>query len=162
MKASLVKTLPLLALLPFLAACNKPVIYANDRPMQELKHTFKTPSKETYEAAKKALLDLGYKVDMENEETASLKSGMVPTKVDSHYTALFDRKDYSTTGAYYRVEIRVRPKKVSESEVTIQTVARTLVPNMKTSYRVETEILERMATLLRAPNVKISNVGIEE
>ncbi|MDO8644632.1 MAG: hypothetical protein Q7S00_06690 [bacterium] len=136
------------------------MVYAKDRPVEPKVKEFNAAPQATYEAAREVLKTLGYKIAYENAEKRLLRTGWLPTTVDSHYVELFDKPDYGTTGAYYRLEFSLEEKEGKVLAV-LSASPRSLVPNIKSSGRVEKKIFSRMADLLR-DDIEITNVGVQE
>ncbi len=156
------KYLPLLIALLATTGCTKVLVYGKDHPAAAtIEKKFSAPAKETFESGKKALDMLGYKIDDSDEAKGSIRSGWMSTKSNSHYLDLFERKDYGTTGAYYRVEISIE-EEGGKSVVTISTPVRSLVNHVISSGREERRVLNKMADLLRREDFEMTNVGVQE
>lgn len=152
--------LSLLMILP-LSACNKPILYGRNKEMEPITRTFNSSPQESFEAAKEALLDLGYKLDRE-DKPENLQTTWQSTKAASHYIDLFDRKDYGTVGAYYKVHIHI-DEKDSKSEVQVSTETKSvIVGRLRTAYSEEKKVLNKMADLLRHDDFEMTNVGVSE
>ncbi|MBI1909330.1 MAG: hypothetical protein HYS22_04090 [Deltaproteobacteria bacterium] len=155
------QTLALLAGILILAGCTKPLIYGKDRPVDPVSQAFPASEQETYTAAKEVLKTLGYKIAYDNQEKRTLKTGWRSTSIDSHYVELFGRPDYGTVGAYYQLVVEIGERE-GKSEVTITAQPRSIVPNLKSSGRVEKKVLARMADLLRSDDIQVTNIGLQE
>ena len=155
-----IASLFIVSLLGF-AACTKPMIYGKDRPVEPVTQSFSASGQDTYNAAKEVLKTMGYKISYDNLEKRTLKTGWRSTAVDSHYVELFGRPDYGTVGAYYQLIVEVGDKE-GKSEVTITAQPRSIVPNIKSSGRVEKKVLGHMADLLRSDDIQVTNVGLQE
>ncbi len=152
-------SLTLIALLS-LAACNKVILHSHDKDFDPAVKTFSVPPEDALKAAKEALLSRGYRIHDEDKE--KIRTAWLSTKADSHYVDLFDRKDYGTIGAYFRIVVHVTEKN-GKSEVEISAPIRSVITGrVRTSYYEEKRILAKMTDLLRKDDFEITNVGVEE
>lgn len=151
----------LVGLLSF-TACNKVILHSRDKDFDPAVKTFSAPPEDAFNAAKEALLSRGYKISREDKSDNTLKTAWLSTKADSHYLDLFDRKDYGTVGAYFRIVVHVTDKN-GKSEVEISAPIRSIVTGrVRTSYYEEKRIFAKMTDLLRKDDFEITNVGVEE
>ncbi len=160
MKKVFVTTLCILTLLG-VSGCNKKLIYSKDREMEPLSKTFATSPDDAFETAREALTRLGYKIDHEDKSEKVLTTGWQSTKATSHYVDLFDRKDYGTVGAYYRLRVKVE-ERGGKAAVEVSAPVRSIVGRIKTNYREEKKLFRKMADLLRREDFEMSNVGVED
>jgi uncharacterized lipoprotein len=159
MKKTILLILP--AALSLFASCNKAILYSKDREMEPVTKVFSEAPAETYQAAKRALLRLGYKIHREDEGQGTIETGWLPTKASSHYVDLFDRQDYGTVGAYYKIQLAVR-EKGAKAEVEISAPVRSIVGRIKSAGSEEKKVLNKIADLLRKEDFEITNVGVQE
>ncbi len=139
--------------------CNRVVMHGKERAIAPLVQSYPYPAKETFEAAKKALVLLGYEIREENAK-GFLRTNWTSTQATSHYTELFDQHDYGTVGAYYRVEVRVKDRD-GKSDLEISLPVKSLVAHQKSSYREERRILKKISDLLRSDDFEMTNLGTE-
>ena len=149
------------SLLGPLTACNRKIIYSKDRAMEPISKLFNTSLDEAYKTSKEAILRLGYRIDREDEPQKSFRTVWLSTKADSHYVDLFDRRDYGTVGAYYRLQVKVTEKQ-GQADVEIEAPVRSIIGRMKSSHIEEKKVLKKMADLLRKEDFEMTNVGVEE
>lgn len=142
-------------------SCSKPMVQGRDREMEPLTRTYSAPEEDVFEATEQALKDLKYKVEYANKYDGVLRTGWKPTTIDSHYVALFGRKDYGTTGSYYHLAVRMKQED-GKTLVEVQAPVRGIVAKMKTSHRVESDLLDEIADNLRPADVNITNIGVVE
>lgn len=151
--------LPLLLLFS-LSHCQKVVVHGKDRPMEPLIQKLKAPSDHAFEAARKALLATGYEIQEQDAGKKILRTTWVSTQATSHYTDLFDQKDYGTVGAYYHLRVLIR-EEGPHSVVEISAPVRSLVAHQKSSYREERKVLKKMKDILRSDSFEMTNLGVE-
>ncbi len=161
MKKLILLSLSLFTILP-LSACNKPILYGRNKEMEPITRTFSASPQEAFKAAKETLVDLGYKIDKEDKSEESLQTTWQSTKAASHYIDLFDRRDYGTIGAYYKVHVHV-DEKDSKAEVQVSTETKSvIVGRLRSAYSEEKKVLNKMADLLRHDDFEMTNVGVSE
>ena len=147
-------------LLLLTSACSKPAVYGRERPVAPLTRIYAHPPAVTFPAAKKALTLLGYEVREENAAEGTLRTNWTSTKATSHYTELFDRKDFGTVGAYYKVEIVIRDRN-GKSEVQVALPVKSLVAHQRSNTQEERRILRKIGDLLRPDDFEMTNLGTE-
>ncbi len=152
----------LIATVPFFTGCNKVLLHGRDKGMEPVTKVFKYGADETYKAARSALARLGYKIEKEDQDKGTIRSGWRPTKASSHYVDLFDRKDYGTVGAYYHIELSIRDVS-GKSEVEISAPVRSLITGrMRSDHSEERKIFSKMGDLLRKDDFDMTNLGVDE
>ncbi len=143
-----------------LTACNKPVVQGKVRPISPLTRSYSHATPTTFEATRQALTLLGYQIRKENPEEGRLQTEWRSTTATSHYTEVFDQKDFGTVGTYYRLEIQVR-EKGNGSEVEVAAPVKSLVAHQKSTSQVEKKLLKKVGDLLRGDDFEMTNVGTE-
>lgn len=154
------KILPLLLLTLLIGGCNRAIVHGRERPIEPLSRSYPQPVDQTFQAAKQALTQLGYEIRQEDKGEGLIRSSWVSTKATSHYTDLFDQKDYGTVGTYYRVELKVTAHN-GKSQVTVGLPVKSLVPHQKSTYREERRVLRKIADLLRKDDFEMTNLGVD-
>lgn len=145
-----------------LFSCTRPLVTGRDYAMQPIAQTFSVPAVAAFEAAEQALRDMDYKVEYANKDQGILRTGWMPTEIDSHYLDLFGREDYGTTGAYYHLAVRIINEGVGESIVEVAAPIRSVVAKVRSSHRKEKKFLSKVADQLRPADVKVTNIGVVE
>lgn len=143
------------------SACNKAILHSKDREMEPVSRTFATSVPDALRVAKEVLLNLGYKIDNEDPAAATLKTGWRSTRASSHYLDLFDRQDYGTVGAYYRIDLRVKESS-GKADVEVSAPVRSVIGRIRSSHREEKKILGKIADQLRREDFEMTNVGVQE
>ncbi len=141
-----------------LVGCTRPIVSGRVRPMDPLAQVYTASPDETLRAAKEALVLLGY--SLEREDEASLVTRWQSTRATSHFTELFDQKDFGTVGSYYRIELRVRERE-GKTEVAVAAPVKSIAPHQRSTYREERKVLRRIRDLLRRDDFEMTNVGTE-
>lgn len=141
-------------------ACNKVLLHSKDRPMDPVEMAFATSVSDALASTRKALDELGYKIEMDDEVAGKITTGWIGTKASSHYVDLFDRRDYGTVGAYYRLEIEAREKN-GQAELSISAPVRSVVGRIKSAKSEEKRLLKKVADLLRREDFEMTNVGVQ-
>lgn len=163
MKQTVVKAM-MLALCSLMLAgtsCNHPVVYGNEMQLKTFAKDFKGSTPTVFEAARRALTDEGYKILENHPESGTLETGWIPAKAASHYVDLFNRKDYATVGAYYKIHVEVAADG-DQQKVDIHSIAKSTISNLKSSGSEEEKIFDRIANMLRSASIEITNVGMTE
>jgi uncharacterized lipoprotein len=143
------------------AACNKPALYGT---LQESKPTVKcyqVPPAEAFRASKEALLFLGYSMKQEDPEQGLLETYWQPSTADSHYVNVFGRKDYGTTGAYYRIVIKIKAQGENGSEVSMTNAAKSYISNLQSSTQEEAKIFAKIDDFTRKRDIQVTNIGLQ-
>lgn len=161
MKGFFLFLFPLILSFQVLAACNRVVLRGREREMEPVTGTFSHPVSDTYRAARESVIRLGYKIQTDDESEGTLKTSWRSTKASSHYVDLFDRRDYGTVGAYYRIEMKISNED-GQSEVEVEAPVRSVVGRIRSAHAVEKEVLKKMADLLRREDFEMTNVGVTD
>jgi hypothetical protein len=152
----------LLTAVTLLGGCAKPVLHSRDKDFPPATRTFDASPDAAFKAGKTVLQNLGYKISFEKESLGTITTGWRSTKAASHYISIFDREDYSTVGAYYRIEMKIMSEN-GKAEVEVSAPVRNIIVHrMETSYREEKKILGLMADQLRSDDFEVTNVGASE
>lgn len=141
-------------------ACKEPLVRGRDKEMEPLSKSFEATSTETFEAAKEALIELGYKIEYDNIDAGALRTAWEPTTADSHYLELFGKEDYGASASYYHLAVKISSEGYEKSVVTVSAPLRTIVAKMKTSHRVERKFLSNVEDRLRPADIQVTNVGV--
>lgn len=150
-----------LAVAASLSGCNRALVTAKEREMKPVSRTYDAGRSEAYRAAREAVIRLGYKIQKEDDQEGLIRTSWLSTKAGSHYVDLFDRKDYGTIGAYYRLTVNVRETD-GRSEISIAAPVRSLVARVKSSASEENKVLRKIADLLRKDDFELTNVGASD
>lgn len=143
-----------------LLGCNKAVVHGKVRPIAPIAQTYSSSTTETFAAAKKALTLLGYEIKEEDATEGLLRTDWRSTKSSSHYTELFDQKDYGTVGAYYRLEVKVGEQD-GKGKVWVSAPVKSLVGHQKSTTTEEKKVLQKIGDLLRSPDFEMTNLGVD-
>lgn len=150
-----------LALLP-LSGCNKAILYGRDKEMEPVAKAFSISTSDAFKMAKESLASLGYRIEKEDESQGTIRTSWLPTKASSHYVDLFDRRDYGTVGAYYRILVHVSENN-GKTQVEVSAPTRSIiVGRLMTAHREENKVLKKMTELLRREDFEMTNVGVSE
>ncbi|MBI3541352.1 MAG: outer membrane protein assembly factor BamC [Deltaproteobacteria bacterium] len=151
-----------LLMISFLGGCNKAILYSHDKAMPPVSRAFNAGVSDAFKAAEEVVKNAGYKIEREDEKQGSLTTGWLSTKVDSHYIDLFDKRDYGTIGAYYRLEIHVTNQD-GKALVEVSAPTRSVISGrLKSSHTAEEKVLGKIADLLRREDFEMTNVGVTE
>lgn len=142
-------------------ACNHPVVYGTEMQLKTFAKQYQGSAQVVFEAVRRSLTEEGYKILDDHPETGVLETGWIPAKAASHYVDLFDRRDYATVGAYYKLHLEVSPEGDLQ-QVEIRSIAKSTISNLKSSGSEENKIFSRIANLLRSASIEITNVGMTE
>lgn len=143
-------------------ACSRPLVTGRDVEMKSVTMSFNAPLIATFEAAEQALRNMDYKVEYADKDQGVLRTGWMPTKVDSHYLELFGRRDYGITGAYYHVAVRITADGPSVSKLEVSAPIRTIISRMHSSHVIEKKFLAKVKDLLRPADIQVTNIGVVE
>lgn len=147
----------LFSLVLIFSACNKPALYGTVQESDSITQNFKAPPPAAFEAAKHALVYLGYSLKQENPEQGILETYWQPTKAGSHYVSVFGRRDYGTVGAYYQLRVKVRPRGEG-SAVSVANISKSFISNLKSAEREEREFLSKVDDFTRK-DIQVTNIG---
>jgi hypothetical protein len=145
------------------SSCTKVLVHGRDKDMDPISQLYSTSTEVAYKVGKEALIRLGYKIENEDEKTGTILTNWNSTRATSHYVDLFDRKDYGTVGAYYRLKLEVTESVGGKTQVAVSTPVRSLITGrLRTSNREEKRVLKKITDLLRTDDFSMTNVGVEE
>jgi hypothetical protein len=144
-------------------SCTKVLVHGRDKDMDAVTKLYGTSTEVAYKVGKEALIRLGYKIENEDEDKLTLITNWQSAKATSHYVDLFDRRDYGTVGAYYRLKMEVTEAPAGKTQVAVSAPVRSLITGrLRTSNREEKRVLRKITDLLRSDDFSITNVGVEE
>lgn len=150
-------------LLPFtFSACAHPAYEGREVTTKTFSRQFTTDANQAYYAVRWALKTDGYAITEEDLQNGLVKTGWLATKVDSHYLNVFGRRDYGVNGGYYMLDVVIKPPEGGQTEVSITSHVKSIMANLKSSGIEEKKILRKIADYLRSPNIKVTNIGVEE
>lgn len=142
--------------------CTKALVYGKDYRTQPKAELYENGFNEVMETTVKTLENMGYKVHHIDEAKGQVVTGWMPVESDSHYFDLFGRKDFGASdGAYYQLIVDFF-QVGSKVKVSISTVAKTIVGRLHTNNKLERKIHRQLADLLRAPQIQMTNVGVDK
>lgn len=142
------------------AGCSKPALYGTLQESESVTRYYQVPPQQALRAAKEALLYLGYSIKQEDDKNFTLETYWQPTTADSHYVEVFRRKDFGTVGAYYRLVVKVTPRR-SGSRVSITNAAKSYISNLKTSHREEDRVFSKVDDFTRKRDIQVTNIGVQ-
>ncbi len=146
-----------------LTSCTKVLVRGKDKDMEPVSRLYYTSPDLATKAGREALIRLGYRIDNEDASTKTLTTNWQSTKAASHYIDLFDRRDYGTVGAYYRLKLQVIERVNGQTEVAVSAPVRSIITGrLYSSNREEKKVLKKIQDLLRTDDFEITNVGVEE
>lgn len=144
-------------------ACSHPIMDAKESTTAIVSKNFETDANQAYYAVRWALKTSGYSITNEDLQNGTVTSSWLTTKVDSHFIAPFDRPDYGVNGAYYRLEIKIAPETGTNlTRVEITSRVKSMIPRLRSSETEEKRILSKISDYLRRPDIRVTNLGIEE
>ncbi len=149
-------------LLLVISGCAHPAYEGREVTTETFSRQFTTDANQAYYGVRWALKTDGYAITEEDLQNGMVKTGWLATKVDSHYMNVFGRRDYGVNGGYYMLDVQLTPLDGGQTEVSVTSHVRSMMSNLKSSGIEEKKILKRIADYLRSPNVKVTNIGIEE
>lgn len=162
-RKSLYKVFTLFLFLSILcASCQTPMAEGKLYDMEPVSRIFSSNANTLYYAVKWAMAQNGYPLGIEDLDGGVIESKWVPTGAGSHYVDLFDGKDYGTTGAYFKMIVRIQPLTDGRCKVIAKTKVNAFVNNMKSSGEKEMDMLASIAIGYRSDNIKTTNLGVEE
>lgn len=145
------------------ASCTKVLVHGRDKDLDPVTKLYSTSPEVAFKVGKEALIRLGYKIENEDEKTGTLVTNWNSTKATSHYVDLFDRRDYGTVSAYYRLKLQVTESVAGKTQVAVSAPVRSIITGrLKSSNREEKKVLRKMKDLLRTDDFSITNVGVED
>jgi hypothetical protein len=154
------RLLVVLLLLGGAAACSKPKLYGSIQESESIVKYFAVPPVDAYRAAKEALIFRGYSLKQADDTAMTLETFWQPATADSHYVLVFNRKDFGTVGAYYRMAVKVTPQG-SGSKVSITNVAKSFITDLKSSQREEDELFIKISDFTRKRDIQVTNIGLQ-
>ena len=122
---------------------------------------YATDPNDAYYAVRWALKENDLSVADEDLPAGVIKTSWVPVTSDSHYLALFGRRDYGVTGSYFQLEIHL-VERGGRTQVKVGSRAKTLVNNLKSSGEVEYAVLNDIGNYLRKSAPEITNLGVND
>lgn len=144
-------------------SCTKVLVHGRDKEMDPVTQLYATSVTEAYKVGKEALIRLGYKLENEDEKSGKIVTNWQSTKATSHYVDLFDRKDYGTVGAYYRLKMEVTESVAGKTQVAVSAPVRSLITGrLYSSNREERKVLKKIQDLLRTDDFEMTNVGVTD
>lgn len=144
-----------------LSSCAHPVAEGKDKIVSTLSQNFDADANTAYSAIRWALKTSGYAINSEDLQNGIITSGWLAGKADSFYVAPFGHKDYGVNGAYYRLEFTIIPEG-GETKIEISSRVKSVLAHLKSSEIEEKKILKKIGDYLRNPEIRVTNVGIEE
>jgi hypothetical protein len=144
------------------SSCTKVLLHSKDKEHPAVSQLFNTSVEEGVKVGREALVRLGYKISREDTDPPQILTGWQSAKAASHYIDLFDRKDYGTISAYYRMKLTVE-ERAGRALISVSTPTRSIISGrLKTSFREERKVLRKIADLIRKEDFDITNVQVEE
>lgn len=143
------------------AACSKPALYGTLQESPPIVRYYQVSPQDVFRASKEALLFLGYSVKQEDPAQGQLETFWQASTADSHYVLVFGRKDFGTTGAYYRIVIKIKPRGQGGSEVTMTNAAKSYISNLKSSTEEENKIFSKIDDFTRKRDIQVTNIGLQ-
>lgn len=140
--------------------CSKPALYGTLQENEAMVKYYQVSPEAAYRAAKEALVYLGYSLKKEDPEKKFLETFWQPTTADSHYVEVFGRRDYGTVGAYYRMVVKITPRR-GGSQVSIINAAKSFISNLKSSQRQEVLVFEKVDDFTRKRDIQVTNIGLQ-
>lgn len=156
--------MPTVALTAFLlagAACSKPALYGTLQESKPIVKYYQVSPEEAFRASKEALLFLGYSMKQEDQAQGLLETYWQPSTADSHYVRVFGQKDFGTTGAYYRIVIKITPRGSGGSEVSMTNAAKSYISNLQSSGEEEDKIFAKINDFTRKRDIQVTNIGLQ-
>jgi len=144
-----------------LSSCAHPMLEAKEYTATTVSKTFKTDANGAYAAVRSVLKTNGYAITAEDLQNGIVTSGWRASTADSHYVAPFGHRDYGVNGAYFKLEIRLIPDG-SSTRVEIASKVKSIVAHLKSSEIEEKKILSKVGDYLRGPDIRLTNIGIDE
>jgi len=144
------------------ASCTKVIAYGVDHHTPAVSHSYSSNVTTVLQQAQDALKSLGYNVLRVDESRNRITTGWEPTKSDSHYMLLFQRRDYAaSSGSYYQliVDIHSDGPKVN---VAASTIVKSIAGRLSSSKELENKFLGRLDNFMRSPQIEMTNVGVKE
>ncbi len=162
MKTRWQKNLAWVLLLALTAACTKVVVRADETKTAPVTKKFSADVASVFQKSRETLNQLGYSLLNADEMSSVLETRWMPTTSDSHYLALFGRRDYSASqGGYYKLVITAE-QQGNYAGVTVYTALKTVAGKLDSSEVVEKRFLKKLGDALRRPQIEVNNVGMEE
>lgn len=148
--------------LTFALSCAHPTFEAREKTTATVSMSFETNANDAYYAVRWALKTSGYSITEENLQDGIVTSGWRPSTADSHYLDPFGgHRDYGVNGAYFRLEAKLIPEG-SMTRVEISSRVKSMIAHLKSSEIEERKILDKISDYLRKPDIRVTNIGIEE
>jgi len=142
------------------SACSKPALYGTIQESDEVVQYYQVPPADAFRAVKEALTFRGYSLKSIDEQAMTIETYWQPTTADSHYVEVFERRDYGTVGAYYRLAVKVTARGEG-SKVAITNVAKSIISNLKSSQRAENVVFEKVSDFTRKRDIQVTNIGLQ-
>ncbi len=142
------------------SGCSSPKLYGTLQQNEAMVKHYDVPPQDAFRATKEALLYSGYSIKQEDTQNLTLETYWHPTTADSHYVEVFRRKDFGTVGAYYRLVVKVSPRRKGSS-VSITNVAKSFISNVKSSQREEDKVFAKINDFTRKRDIQVTNIGLQ-
>lgn len=143
------------------ASCAKPLATAHAVDTNYFSREYAAVPKDVYYAVRWALKERGISVAEEDLPGGIVKSSWMPVTSDSHYIAIFGRRDFGVTNSYYQVEVQLTDRS-GRTLIKVGTKVKTLVNNLHSSGEVEYAVLNDVGNYLRKSAPEITNLGVNE
>ena len=143
-----------------IVSCSKPALYGTLQEDQSEVKNYQVPPQEAFRAAKEALVFRGYSLKNVDDQNMTIETYWQPTTADSHYVYVFDRKDFGTVGAYYRLAVKVSAQG-NGAKVSITNVAKSFISNVKSSHTQEDAVFEKVSDFTRKRDIQVTNIGLQ-
>ena len=143
-------------------SCTKVIAYGTTVDTAPLTKTYSTSTMFLTQKTREALKTLGYELTTDGEYDGHITTGWRPALSDSHYLELFKRRDYgASAGAYYQIVADIQAEG-DRAKLTVATKTKSIAGKLKSSFRMEKQLLKQVDDYLRSPQITITNVGVEE
>ena len=146
-----------------ISSCAHPMFEAKEKTTTTVSRAFDTDANEAYQAVRWALKTSGYSITGEDLQNGVVTSGWLPTTVDSHYVDPFGgHRDYGVNGAYFMLEVKIVPMDSGQTDVQISSRVKGMMAHLRSSKVQEGSVLNKVSDYLRKPDIRVTNLGVEE
>jgi len=143
-------------------ACTKVVVRAKENKTVPVTQSYSANLASVFEKSRATLEKLGYSLLQADENSNVLETRWEPTTSDSHYLALFGRRDYAANqGGYYKLVVTAE-QQGNAVGVTVYTVLQSVSGKLDSSEVLEKRFLSKLSAALRSSQIEVNNVGMYE
>lgn len=142
--------------------CTKKIVYGKDYYTTPYVVYFRASRQQVFDATQKNLELLGYELNQVDMFNGKLSTGWKPVSADSHYFDYFGRKDFGfSDGAYFQLVVHITDSG-NDIKVSVSTLIKSISGPLKSSLKLEKQLVQKLKNNLRSTQIEMTNVGVED